>query len=199
MDTTLDDAKDDDHAVVYVDLIEDQPVTRAEFDERNALTEDEGDEAYAHYLNDFQPFRWHAENAGNHEILSHGERYFNEADALANIGQQFGISTMVYLRRAEHGDQLIRSAYPNHLGDIIEIGPACFAQADGTVLNWRGQNYVPQDPAMAAAATSLAVLGATARVLGLGEEVLADDTDEATRKAVAADAVAFLKQLAGIE
>jgi hypothetical protein len=33
------------------------------------------------------------------------------------------------------------SAHPT---DIIDIGPECFAAADGSVICWRGQNYTPQ-------------------------------------------------------
>jgi hypothetical protein len=34
---------------------------------------------------------------------------------------------------------------PRQDGDVIPIGPGCFAVLDGSVLNWRGVNYVPQD------------------------------------------------------
>jgi len=30
--------------------------------------------------------------------------------------------------------------------NIVVIGPECFAQADGSVLSWKGMNYVPQEP-----------------------------------------------------
>lgn len=30
------------------------------------------------------------------------------------------------------------------MSDIINIGPECFATDDGSVLSWRGVNYVPQ-------------------------------------------------------
>jgi hypothetical protein len=29
-------------------------------------------------------------------------------------------------------------------GGIVDIGPECFALRDGSVLSWRGENYVPQ-------------------------------------------------------
>lgn len=32
------------------------------------------------------------------------------------------------------------------MSDLIDIGPECFAASDGSVLSWRGQNYVPQPP-----------------------------------------------------
>lgn len=38
--------------------------------------------------------------------------------------------------------------YTSALGPTTIIGPQCFAMPDGSVLNWRGVNYVPQpDPA----------------------------------------------------
>lgn len=36
--------------------------------------------------------------------------------------------------------------YPYESGNIIVIGPECFAMKDGSVLNWRGVNYVRQEP-----------------------------------------------------
>jgi hypothetical protein len=39
------------------------------------------------------------------------------------------------------------AVYPRDEGDVTIIGPECFAAKDGSVLNWRGVNYVPQpDP-----------------------------------------------------
>lgn len=34
--------------------------------------------------------------------------------------------------------------YPYDEGDVTVIGPRCFANRDGSVLNWGGVNYVPQ-------------------------------------------------------
>lgn len=33
-------------------------------------------------------------------------------------------------------------------GGIVDIGPECFALKDGSVLSWRGENYVPQKPTL---------------------------------------------------
>jgi hypothetical protein len=33
-------------------------------------------------------------------------------------------------------------------GGLVDIGPECFALADGSVLSWRGENYVPQKPTL---------------------------------------------------
>lgn len=35
-------------------------------------------------------------------------------------------------------------AFPYKEGDSIVLGPEVFVTQDGSVLNWRGQNYVPQ-------------------------------------------------------
>lgn len=34
--------------------------------------------------------------------------------------------------------------FPHNEGDTVVIGPECFAKPDGSVLCWRGENYVPQ-------------------------------------------------------
>lgn len=36
------------------------------------------------------------------------------------------------------------SEYPHMDGGFVVIGPGCFASHDGSVLNWKGVNYVPQ-------------------------------------------------------
>lgn len=33
-------------------------------------------------------------------------------------------------------------------GGIVVIGPECFALKDGSLLSWRGENYVPQKPSL---------------------------------------------------
>jgi hypothetical protein len=33
-------------------------------------------------------------------------------------------------------------------GGIVDIGPECFALKDGSLLSWRGENYVPQKPTL---------------------------------------------------
>lgn len=112
-----------EHDVVYVDLIEDDPKSLAEFGEDAAEPYDdvhELDAAYRNYLARFQPFRWHSTSEGNHRVLGLGERYFNEADAEANIRLQFSGDTIVYLRRAEHGDEVLRMPPPISLLDATE-------------------------------------------------------------------------------
>lgn len=36
----------------------------------------------------------------------------------------------------------VRASYPYEDGDTVVLGPQVFVAKDGTVLNWRGQNYV---------------------------------------------------------
>jgi hypothetical protein len=38
----------------------------------------------------------------------------------------------------------VAPTYPHPSGDVIVLGPMCFVKIDGSVLNWKGQNYVPQ-------------------------------------------------------
>jgi len=33
-------------------------------------------------------------------------------------------------------------------GGIEDIGPECFALKDGSLISWRGENYVPQKPTL---------------------------------------------------
>jgi hypothetical protein len=33
-------------------------------------------------------------------------------------------------------------------GGIVDIGPGCFGLADGSVISYRGENYVPQKPTL---------------------------------------------------
>lgn len=34
--------------------------------------------------------------------------------------------------------------YPYQDGEYVVIGPECFSKPDGSVLSWKGENYVPQ-------------------------------------------------------
>ena len=33
--------------------------------------------------------------------------------------------------------------YPYDSGDVVVIGPQCFAAKDESVMNWKGVNYYP--------------------------------------------------------
>lgn len=37
-------------------------------------------------------------------------------------------------------------SYPHESGDVTVLGPGVFVADDGSVLNWDGENYVPQPP-----------------------------------------------------
>lgn len=37
------------------------------------------------------------------------------------------------------------TSYPREDGDTIVLGPECFVALDGSVLSWKGVNYVPQE------------------------------------------------------
>ena len=42
-------------------------------------------------------------------------------------------------------------AYPYEDGDVIVLGPDVFAAKDGSVLSWRGENYIPHAVSLEAA------------------------------------------------
>lgn len=135
-----------EHPVIFVDLIEEKPLGREEWlnELGDSADPSSADEAYEAYVERFQPFRWHSTSEGNHEILGTGERYFNEADAEHNIRLQFAGDSIVFLRRAEHGNEMLRDAYPNDLGEILLLGPDCQAAPDGSVIAWKGVLYIPK-------------------------------------------------------
>jgi uncharacterized protein YegP (UPF0339 family) len=129
---------------VYVDLIEDEPENYENWlDLRDIPASEDAQEHYSKYLDKFQPFRWHAENAGNHKIGAMGERYFNKEDAKSNIKQQYGSGTTVFLRETEHGLELLRRGYPNDLGEVIELAEGLTVTRDGSTITWKGVNYYP--------------------------------------------------------
>lgn len=45
------------------------------------------------------------------------------------------------------GQQAEAPTYPHPDGDVTVLGPEVFASNDGTVISWRGENYVRQEPA----------------------------------------------------
>ncbi len=49
-------------------------------------------------------------------------------------------------------DESPKKEFPYEDGDTIVLGPECFVAKDGEVLNWKGQNYVPQGAVMEKAA-----------------------------------------------
>jgi len=58
-----------------------------------------------------QRWRWRAINAGNgRKLAAAGEAFTNEQDCIDSVTQLFGTGSNVYLRQAEHGDQVLRLA-----------------------------------------------------------------------------------------
>jgi hypothetical protein len=66
-----------------------------------------------------------------------------------HVTQRDGMAGLLYeqieadLRMAR---TLKRGRYPRKEGDITVLGPEIFASRDGSVLSWKGNNYVPQPP-----------------------------------------------------
>lgn len=61
-----------------------------------------------------QRWHWVAKSAGNQRVLARSsERYTNRGDALYAVALLFSSASTVYLREAEHGNQLLRQAAPD--------------------------------------------------------------------------------------
>lgn len=59
-------------------------------------------------------------------------------ESLADIVEQ--VATAV-----EQGIDIgARRTFPHDSGDVTVLGPEVFASKDGSVICWRGRNYVPQ-------------------------------------------------------
>lgn len=73
--------------------------------------------------------------------------------------------------------------YPRKDGPFTVIGPECFAAEDGSVLSWRGRNYVPQE---GSAARTNAAMRSTEKGETMTEELpaLPDATVEAAAAAI---------------
>lgn len=99
--------------LMYVDLIEDAPMTRDEFVEkvpvlRNAM---QLEPSYQKYLERFQPWRLLIKSGDNQEPLFRStESYFNRDDAIHAAELAFGKGSNVYLREREHGNRVLRMA-----------------------------------------------------------------------------------------
>lgn len=96
-----------DHPVIYIELIEEKPLSRENYFRRHPT----GD--HYRYLDKFQPWRFIAKSVANQKMLARSsERYFNEADAVHAIDLLWGPESIVYRRQAEAGDVLIRHPEP---------------------------------------------------------------------------------------
>jgi uncharacterized protein YegP (UPF0339 family) len=85
-----------------VEIIKDEPLTPDEWAARYHVTDPTNNAAYRYYLEKFQAYRWHAQ-AGNEEIISDGESYFDEAGAINAVELNFGDDTTMYWART-YGD-----------------------------------------------------------------------------------------------
>ena len=91
-----------DHPLIFVDLVEEKPLSRPIFDETYGVTDDTGEAAYRDYLARFQPWRVVVTAGLNSKVLFRSsERYFNERDAFHAANIAFGADSDVYLRQAD--------------------------------------------------------------------------------------------------
>ena len=80
---------------VNVELFKDEPVEFAEFLKENSGVLADIQDRYQVYLNNFQPYWWHAQSP-NGEILSNSEHYLHEDGAVNSIEALFGDDTTMY-------------------------------------------------------------------------------------------------------
>lgn len=106
--------------LIYVDLVADKPQSYAEwvglapdgYPSPEVIT-GERKANYRRYIDDFQPWRILIKSGDNQEPLFRStESYFNKADAEHAAHLAFGAGSNVYLRQAEHGNQVLRMATP---------------------------------------------------------------------------------------
>lgn len=75
--------------------------------------------------------------------------------ALITLARAYGLDRLTETEPATDVPEATEGSreYPYEEGDAIILGPACFVARDGSVLNWRGQNFIPQDLTNAARLT----------------------------------------------
>lgn len=96
--------------LIYVDIIEEQPQTREQYDRKRANTTEA---QHARYVAKFQPWRLAIKSGDNQKALFRStERYSNRTDAIHAAELAFGERSNVYLREAEHGNRALRMAVP---------------------------------------------------------------------------------------
>lgn len=95
--------------LIYVDLVRDEPMT---FEEFAIEWDNDGVQvAYRTYRDRFQPWRLLIKSGLNQEpLFKSTESYFNKADAEHAARIAFASGSDVYLRQAEHGNELLRLA-----------------------------------------------------------------------------------------
>lgn len=95
--------------VIFVDLVEEKPLSRPIFNETYGVTDDSADAPYRDYLARFQPWRVIVRSGGNSKILFRSsERYFNQLDARRAAQIAFGPHSDVYLRQANTNNVELR-------------------------------------------------------------------------------------------
>lgn len=100
-----------DAPLIYVDLIEEEPLDAAEWAKTADVPLIEADNAYRAYRLAFQPWRILVKSGDNEEALFRStERYFNEGDVRHAADLAFGPHSNVYLRQKEHGNVALRLA-----------------------------------------------------------------------------------------
>lgn len=96
---------------VDVRIIKDEPKTFEDFKaDENWFSDLFAKDAYAEYLEHFQPYRWSAV-AANNEPIAHGESYFNEVDCINAVELLAADDTTMYWAREygeDRGDHWLR-------------------------------------------------------------------------------------------
>jgi hypothetical protein len=103
---------DRDESLVYVDLIEEEPLTEGGFAQSIGVTVDElTADRYSLYVDRFQPFRLIVRSGGNQRTMFRSsERYHNRSDAERAAMVCFGPDSNVFLRQNEQGNLTLRLA-----------------------------------------------------------------------------------------
>lgn len=106
---------DSDESLIYVDLIEEEPLTAAQwhakYDETFGEIPEDDDPDYQRYLDRFQPFRLIVRSGGNQRTMFRSsERYHNRTDAERAATVCFGANSNVFLRQNEQGNLTLRLA-----------------------------------------------------------------------------------------
>lgn len=98
--------------LIYVDLLEEEPLTEVAFAVHTGVQVDQLREGeYSRYINRFQPWRIIVRSGGNHKVLFRSaERYFNESDARHAVTLGFGLASNVLLRQQGRDDVVLRLA-----------------------------------------------------------------------------------------
>lgn len=80
-------------------------------------------------------------------------RYMDSGEALGSPSiSEGGVSEFMLkkVREDEQGEWEVKNDAQRieDAGGMVNVGPECFALCDGSVLSYRGENYVPQKPTL---------------------------------------------------